>query len=137
MKKIFAFMAVLLMATLHAEAQTLFTQYRIVTDAFGEIATKTRKSIECCARIDLDTDAQTITISTKTHGTLTVKFSDVMGGEEDGDDVMAMYDESGKCVGQMRFTGGECPKLLALTIPRKDKSCVHYVTDYWMDRYNY
>ena len=103
-----------------------FATHRFVQNEYGEIIPKNDNAACCPTRIELDLDAKTIVIKTKTRGTASHTFSDYSAIE----DVVSFYDAKGEIIGWMTFSDTSFAQFTALVILKGDTKIAYVKDDY-------
>lgn len=117
-------MAIVCTMTANAQKDVYFATHRFVKDEYGEILPNRRlNEAYCPTRIELDLEAKTLLIKTKTHGTVNYKISDVLVEE----DCAHFFDEKGNKIGGIKYTDDTCIYFKGLAIIRNNDTIVTYV----------
>ena len=128
MKNRFKFIIIMVMAivctmTANAQKYVYFATHRFVQNEFGEMSPNSLIKAYCPTRIELDLDAKTLLIKTKTHGTVSYTISDVLVEE----DCAHFFDEKGNKIGGIKYTDDTCIYFKGLAIIRNNDTIVTYV----------
>lgn len=111
-------MAIVCTMTANAQKYVYFATRRVVRNEYGE-----RKSAYCPTRIELDMDAKTLFIKTKTHGSVSYTFSNYRFYDEG----VWFLNEKDEKIGGICFRDTDLTDFQILGIERKDGSMVFYV----------
>lgn len=127
MKNRFKFIIIMVMAivctmTANAQKYVYFATHRAVIDEYGEMLQKTTKEAYCPTRIELDMDAKTLFIKTKTHGSVSYTFSDFDFYNKS----VWLLNEKDEKIGGIVFEDTDLTHFQVLGIYRKDGSMVIY-----------
>lgn len=120
MKRVFRFILIMVMAiayTMTADAKDVFfATHRSIQNEYGEILPENPDAAYCPTRIELDLDAKTLVIKTKTRGTASYTFSDYNATEK----AIFFYDAKGKEIGCMLFSDTRFIQFKMLVINKGD-----------------
>lgn len=125
-KRVFSFILIMVMSicTITANAKNVyFATHRVVTNEYGEDFPKSAKEAYCPTRIELDVDAKTILIKTRTHGTASYTFSNIVLKDQG----VVFFDGKGEVVGGIVFLDTDYSEFGALQIFRKDNTKITYM----------
>lgn len=125
MKRVFRFILIMVMAiayTMTADAKDVFfATHRSVQNEYGEILPKNPDAAYCPTRIELDMDAKTLVIKTKTRGTANYTFSDFHATEK----AIFFYDAKGEKIGGMLFSDTRFTQFEMLVINKGDTQIMY------------
>lgn len=110
-----------------------FAKHRYVKNEYGEYLPKNDNAAYCPTRIEVNYDAKTLVIKTKTHGTASYVFSDTVHlprpyPKKDAVGFIDVRNEY-KLIGGMFFTDSYYSDFSSLVIFRKDDTELHYYED--------
>lgn len=116
-------MAIVCTMTANAQKYVYFATHRYVQNEFGEISPNSLIKAYCPTRIELDLEAKTLLIKTKTHGTASYTISGVLVKE----DCVHFFDEKGNKIGGIMYTDETFQDFKGLAIIRNNNTIVTYV----------
>ena len=127
MKNRFKFIIIMVMAivctmTANAQKYVYFATHRFVQDEYGETSPKKLDEAYCPTRIEVDKDAKTLLVKTKTHGRASYTFSNFKTTEGK----YFFYDTKGNNIGCMFFYTTDNTLLSKLIIYRCDDTIETY-----------
>lgn len=121
-KRVFSFVLIVVMSictiTANAQKNVYFAKHRYVQNEYGELLPRNDIAAYCPTRIEVDYDAKTLLVKTKTHGTA----SYVLGGYILLSEKRAIvfYDTEGKHLGMISFRDTSYSDFDTLVIDRKN-----------------
>jgi len=126
MKRVFRFILIMVMAiayTMTADAKDVFfATHRTEQDEFGEIQPTKLSDAYCPTRIEVDTEAKTLLIKTKTRGTASYTFSDFTVYER----MVSFFDDNDNIIGSIVFINNNLNDFVSLTINKKNNTTITY-----------
>ena len=120
-------MAIVCTMTANAQKYVYFATYRAVINEYGETLPKYKKDAYCPTRIEIDLEAKTLFIKTKTHGSVSYRFSDIRLFDKS----ISFYNEKDEQIGCIVFGDTDFSEFHVFGIDRKDGSSVIYCADYY------
>lgn len=109
--------------TITAEAKDVyFATHRFVQNEYGELLPRSDKEAYCPTRIEVDFDAKTLLIKTKTHGTASYTFNYFDLKEK----FIIFYNVKGEQVGGIEFRDFNYSDFNCLIIRRKNDTLIAY-----------
>ena len=131
-KRVFSFILIMVMliCTITANAKDVyFATHRQIQNEYGELLPRSDREAYCPTRIEVDYDAKTLFIKTKTHGTASYMFSDydyrdLLGTtfEEIAKKAIVFFNAKGEIIGSLFFTDYNYSDFLGLTMYRKNNT---------------
>lgn len=126
MKRVFRFILIMVMAiayTMTADAKDVyFATHRTVTNEYGEVLPLNFSDAYCPTRIEVDYDAKTLLIKTKTHGTANYTYSEFTIKDK----FICFFDVNEKMIGAILFLDNDLNEFVSLTICKKNDTHITY-----------